>query len=78
MDLDIPTWLIVIAALGVLALLGSILLGVGIFLFKVGVAINEARKPPHLDTGDYRLDQGREARFEAQSVKRKAQSGEER
>ena len=37
------------------------------FFFKVGVAVHEARKPPHLDSGNYRLDQGREIRPEQET-----------
>jgi len=33
-------------------------------LIKAGVIVREARRPPHMDTGDYRLDQGREVRSE--------------
>ncbi len=60
----IPGWLWVLLGLGLLALLATVALSLLIFLFKVGVAINEARKPPHFDTGDYRIDQGREIRPE--------------
>jgi hypothetical protein len=44
------------------------LIAAGIWLFNLilhGIVIvREARKPPHLDSGDYRLDQGREVRAE--------------
>lgn len=29
-------------------------------LVKLGVIVREARRPPHIDTGDYRLSQGRD------------------
>ncbi len=34
------------------------------FLIKAGVVVREAQRPPHIDTGDYRLNQGREVRSE--------------
>jgi hypothetical protein len=64
MDISIPFWLIVIVGIVVLLFLGSLLTGFFWFLFQAGVAINESRKPPHTDAGDYRLDQGHEVRFE--------------
>jgi hypothetical protein len=30
------------------------------FLIHVGVIVDYARKPPHVDSGDYRIEQGRE------------------
>jgi hypothetical protein len=52
-------------------LCGVILLGVlgmGLFnlLLQLGVIVRESRRPPHLDSGDYRIDQGREVRSEEQ------------
>jgi hypothetical protein len=29
-------------------------------LIQLGVIVREARRPPHIDAGDYRLDQGRD------------------
>ena len=44
------------------------LLSVGIIglLIKFGVIVREAQRPPHLDSGNYRLDQGREVVSEEQ------------
>jgi hypothetical protein len=43
-----------------LVLLATLGLGLITLLIKLGVIVREAQKPPHLDGGDYRLDQGRE------------------
>ena len=61
----IPWWAFVLLGLCLIGLLAMIGMALFTFVLKVGVAINEARKPPHLDTGDYRLGQGREVRPEA-------------
>jgi hypothetical protein len=66
MDLiaQLPVWAVVLVGLCLVALavvIGTMLFG---FFFKVGVAINESRRPAHYDAGDYRLDQGREVRPE--------------
>lgn len=34
------------------------------FLIKVGVIVRAAQQPPHIDTGNYRLNQGRDVRGE--------------
>lgn len=52
-----------------LIICGLILLvvgGMGLFtlLLKLGVIVRAAQRPPHMDAGDYRLDQGREVRHE--------------
>ena len=60
----IPGWLWILLGLGLLTLLATVAISLLVFFFKVGVAINEARKPPHMDTGDYYIDQGREVRPE--------------
>ena len=60
----IPGWLWILLGLGLLVLLATLAVSFFVFLFKVGVVINEARKPPHSDTGDYQLSQGREVRPE--------------
>jgi hypothetical protein len=60
----IPFWVIVLLALIVAGIAVSALLAFFAFLFKLGVVLHEARKPPHLDAGDYRLAQGREVRPE--------------
>jgi hypothetical protein len=54
-----------------LVLCGVVLLfvvGTGLitFLIKIGVIVREAQRPPHVDAGDYRLDQGHEVRGEDQ------------
>jgi hypothetical protein len=54
-----------------LMLCGVVLLfvvGAGLitFLIKIGVIVREAQRPPHVDAGDYRLDQGHEVRGEDQ------------
>jgi hypothetical protein len=54
-----------------LVLCGVVLLfvvGAGLitFLIKIGVIVREAQRPPHVDAGDYRLDQGHEVRGEDQ------------
>jgi hypothetical protein len=66
MDLiaQLPLWALVllgVCLLGIAVAIGTLLFG---FFFKVGVAINESRRPPSYDVGDYRLDQGREVRPE--------------
>jgi hypothetical protein len=66
MDLiaQLPLWVLVLLGLcllGIVVAIGTLLFG---FFFKVGVAINESRRPPYYDAGDYRLDQGREVRPE--------------
>ena len=60
----IPWWAFVLLGLCLIGLLAMIGMAVFTFVLKVGVAINEARKPPHMDTGDYRLNQGHEVRPE--------------
>ena len=34
------------------------------FLLKIGVIVRAVQRPPHVDTGDYGLNQGREVRSE--------------
>ena len=78
MDISIPFWLIVIVGIVVLLFLGGLLTGFFWFLFQAGVAINESRRPPHIDAGDYRLEQGQEVRFEDRerdAGERRAESG---
>ncbi len=60
----LPLWALVLLGLCLVVLvvaIGGMLFG---FFFKLGVAINESRRPPYYDAGDYRLDQGREVRPE--------------
>ena len=66
----LPIWAFVLVALCLVGLIASAGMAVFAFFFQAGVAINEARKPPHLDAGDYRLDQGREVRPEQEQATR--------
>jgi hypothetical protein len=52
---------LVLCGLVLVALLGT---GLIMLLIKVGVIVRAAQRPPHLDAGDYRLEQGREVRSE--------------
>jgi hypothetical protein len=63
---SIPRWLIVALMLCAIGLVVSAAVALFGFFFKAGVVIHEARKPPHSDQGDYRLEQGREIRPEAE------------
>jgi hypothetical protein len=60
----IPAWAWVLIGLCLVTLL--VFAGASLFtlLVKLGVIIGEARRPPHIDAGDYRLTQGREVRPE--------------
>ena len=60
----LPIWVIVAVGLCLIVLVVSVGMSLFVLLFKVGVAIRESRRPPHLDAGDYRLDQGRDVRSE--------------
>ncbi len=60
----IPFWLMALLALVVGGFAIAALVAFLTFLFKLGVVVHEARKPPHLDAGDYRLAQGHEVRPE--------------
>ena len=60
----IPGWALVLLGLCLVGIVASVGVAVLMFLFKAGVAIHEARKPPHVDAGDYRIEQGREVRAE--------------
>jgi hypothetical protein len=53
--------LLVLCAIGLLAVLG---VGGFIVLVKLGVIVREASRPAYQDSGDYRIDQGREVRPE--------------
>ena len=66
----IPFWLLVLLALIVAGFAIAALIAVLLFLFKLGVVLYEARKPPHLDAGDYRLAQGHEVRPETNRRRR--------
>jgi hypothetical protein len=54
--------LALMACLVVLVLFGGLTLI--IFLVKIGVIVQKAGEPKHLDQGTYTLDQGREVRGE--------------
>jgi len=56
--LGIPLVALILCGVVLLLVLGAGMIGL---LIKLGVIVREARRPPHLDSGDYRLDQGREA-----------------
>lgn len=68
---SLPLWLL----LGLITCLLVIVVLAGIFLFgtifKLVVALGEARKPPHRDAGDYRLEQGREVRSSEDEIVRR-------
>ena len=53
--------LLVLCAIGLVAILG---VGGFIVLVKLGVIVREASRPAYQDSGDYRIDQGREVRPE--------------
>ena len=59
-----PWWALALGALCLIGIIASIGMAGFTFLLQVGVAINEARKPAHTDSGDYRIEQGHEARHE--------------
>ncbi len=63
----LPFWVVIGLGLCLIVLAVSAGISLFVFLFKAGVVVHEARKPPHLDAGDYRLDQGREVRTEGAS-----------
>lgn len=54
----IPLVLLVLCGLVLLAVFG---VGLITLLIKIGVIVREAQRPPYVDAGDYRLDQGRDA-----------------
>lgn len=56
--IGIPILAVVVCGLILFAVLGY---GLFILLIQLGVIVREAQRPPHVDTGDYRLEQGREA-----------------
>ena len=53
--------LLVLCAIGLLVVLG---VGAFLVLVKLGVIVREASRPAYQDSGDYRIDQGREVRPE--------------
>jgi hypothetical protein len=53
--------LIALCAIGLLAVLG---VSGFLVLVKLGVIVREASRPAYQDSGDYRMDQGREVRPE--------------
>ena len=73
-DVMIPLWLLIIGGIVLLVLFVRILFAIplvgdvlemlvfGLFALplKIFIIIRAARRPPHLDAGDYRLGQGRD------------------
>jgi len=55
--LAVPLALVVLCGAVLLAMIGW---GLFWFLVQAGVIVSYARKPPHVDAGDYRLEQGRD------------------
>ena len=53
--------LVIICGIVLLFVAGAALFSL---LIKLGVIVRYAQRPPHMDHGDYRLDQGREVRGE--------------
>ena len=53
--------LLVLCAIGLVVILG---VGGFLVLVKLGVIVREASRPAYQDSGDYRIDQGREVRPE--------------
>lgn len=64
MSIELSFALIVVLALCAVVLLAVVGVGLFTFLVKIGVIIKQAQRPPHIDKGNYRLDQGREVRAE--------------
>ncbi len=79
-DLWIPFWLLVVGGIILLMLFVRVLFAIpllgdvleilvfGLFALpiKLFVILREARRPPHLDADDYRLDQGRDVSADEQ------------
>ena len=57
--------LLVLCAIGLVATLG---VGGFLVLVKLGVIVREAARPAYQDSGDYRIDQGRDVRPEDDRV----------
>ena len=55
--LFIPLFLVALCALVLLATAGWWIFWL---LVQLGVIVRAAQRPPHVDAGDYRLDQGRD------------------
>ncbi|HEX6291458.1 MAG TPA: hypothetical protein VFZ66_19900 [Herpetosiphonaceae bacterium] len=58
--MEIPALVVIGLVLCGLVLLATLGMGLVTLLIKLGVIVREAQKPPHLDSGDYSLEQGRE------------------
>jgi hypothetical protein len=58
--MEIPALVLIALALCGLVILASLGMGLVMLLIKFGVIVRESRKPPHMDAGDYGLNQGRE------------------
>ena len=54
-------WIACFVILGLVSISGLI-----IFLLKIGVLVQKASEPPHIDHGHYSMDQGREVKAEDQ------------
>ena len=64
MDITIPGMLIVALVVCSAVLLFAVGAAIITLSIKAGVIVREAQRPPHMDGGDYRLNQGREVRSE--------------
>lgn len=53
--------MLILCAIALLVVLGAT---VFLILVKLGVIVHEASRPAYQDSGDYRIDQGREVRPE--------------
>lgn len=64
MDITVPGMLIIALVVCGAVLLFAVGAGLVTFLIKIGVIVRAAQRPPHIDTSEYRLKQGREVRSE--------------
>jgi hypothetical protein len=64
MGLEIPGIVIGLLVVCAVVLLFVVSVGLFTFLVKVGVIVRQAQRPVHMDSGDYRLEQGHEVRAE--------------
>ena len=62
--LALPIWALLLVGLCIMVLVAVLGMGLFTLALKIGVIINESRKPPHRDSGDYRIGQGAEVRPE--------------
>ena len=56
------------AILTILIILGILIAipGIILLLIKLGVIVDKASKPPHIDHGNYRLEQGQEVKDDSE------------